>query len=275
MLSIGEFSNICRLPIKTLRYYSDIELVVPEQVNPQTGYRYYSINQLEQVLYITRLKSYNFSLEEIKRIMDSSQDSGDFLMEELLLKQKEIEKTIEDAKNRVVELQRDIDVLKEGKSIMSYMDNIDVALVEFPKINILSTRKKIRKKNMALEYQKCFNKLLNRIITDELSVLSKPMALFHSREFSDEGIDTEFAIQIEELVTGTRDFEPKLCLKSTHSGPYSELPSVYTKQLNFAEKEGYIATNALFEIYITDPSEVEDENLCVTEVYLPVKKQRN
>ena len=71
MLSIGEFSNICKVSAKTLRYYAEIGLILPDEVNPENGYRYYSIEQLETMLFINRLKSYNFSLEEIKAILDN------------------------------------------------------------------------------------------------------------------------------------------------------------------------------------------------------------
>lgn len=66
MLTIGEFSNICRVSTKTLRYYAEIELILPDEINPENGYRYYSIEQLEKMLLINRLKDYCFSLEEIK-----------------------------------------------------------------------------------------------------------------------------------------------------------------------------------------------------------------
>ena len=69
MLSIGEFSNICKVSTKTLRYYAEIGLLEPSEVNPENGYRYYSIDQLEKMLFISRLKSYSFSLDEIKEIL--------------------------------------------------------------------------------------------------------------------------------------------------------------------------------------------------------------
>ena len=50
MLTIGEFSSICRVSTKTLRYYAEIGLILPEEINPENGYRYYSINQLETML---------------------------------------------------------------------------------------------------------------------------------------------------------------------------------------------------------------------------------
>ena len=67
MLSIGEFSNICKVSTKTLRYYAEIGLLEPSEVNPENGYRYYSIEQLKTMLFINRLKSYSFSLDEIKK----------------------------------------------------------------------------------------------------------------------------------------------------------------------------------------------------------------
>lgn len=69
MLSIGEFSNICQVSTKALRYYDEIGLLKPSEINPENGYRYYSIDQLERMLFINRLKSYSFSLEEIKEFL--------------------------------------------------------------------------------------------------------------------------------------------------------------------------------------------------------------
>ena len=51
MLSIGEFSNICQVSTKTLRYYAEIGLILPDEINPENGYRYYSIEQLKRMLY--------------------------------------------------------------------------------------------------------------------------------------------------------------------------------------------------------------------------------
>ena len=75
MLSIGEFSKICKVSTKTLRYYAEIGLILPSEINPETGYRYYAIEQLETMLLIIRLKSYNFSLEEIKQMIESEEAS--------------------------------------------------------------------------------------------------------------------------------------------------------------------------------------------------------
>ena len=43
--SIGEVSKLKDVTIKALRYYHDIGLLTPAYINPENGYRYYTINQ--------------------------------------------------------------------------------------------------------------------------------------------------------------------------------------------------------------------------------------
>lgn len=272
MLSIGEFSNICKVSTKTIRYYAEIGLLEPSEVNPENGYRYYAIEQLEKMLFINRLKSYFFSLDEIKTIMQSKEIQADNLYLAFVHKKKEIEKQVHNYKQLLTQLEDDISAIEQGKSIMSYMDEIDVRLVDVPKMYLLSIRKIVQAEDYPAEYIKCYGKLFKRIAVDKLTMSGAPMVLFHSAEYSPTGLDTEFAIPIQEYVTGTRDFTPGLCLKTVVRGAYSELSSVYAKQIEWAEKEGYQNTNALFEVYITDPSQIEDVKDNITEVYYPVKK---
>lgn len=273
MLSIGEFSNICKVSTKTLRYYAEIGLILPDEINSENGYRYYSIEQLETMLFINRLKSYKFSLEEIKTILESGESQDEKLYLILIRKKKEIEKQVQEFEKTLGQLNNDISNLKQGKSIMSYLESIDVQLVEIPKMYLLSFRKMVHEYEFAEEYGNCFSKLFKKIQDDKLTILAPPMVLFHSAEFSPFGLDTEFAIPVKEYVTGTRDFYPGLCLKTVLYGSYSNLSSVYTKQHEWAEKEGYESSNALYEIYATDPSQVSKESELITEIYYPVKKK--
>ena len=252
MLSIGEFSNICRVSTKTLRYYA--------------------IEQLEKMLFINRLKAYSFSLDEIKDILQLEEGQDDGLYLAFLHKKKEIKKRVYNFNQILAQLQDDIWALERGKSIMSYLEDIDVQLVDVPDMHLLSIRKMIQAEDYPDEYIKCYEKLFKRIAADQLTMSGEPMVLFHSAEYSPTGLDTEFAIPVREYVTGTRDFSPGLCLKTVVRGEYSELSSVYARQIEWAEKEGYRCTNALFEVYVTDPSQVENKQDNITEVYYPVKK---
>ena len=64
--SIGEMSRLMNVPIKTLRYYDEIGLFKPGEVNPQNGYRYYSTEQFEQLDIIKYLKFLGVPLSEIR-----------------------------------------------------------------------------------------------------------------------------------------------------------------------------------------------------------------
>lgn len=272
MLSIGEFSKICKVSTKTLRYYAEIGLLEPSEVNPQNGYRYYAMEQLERMLFINRLKAYSFSLDEIKAILQSEGIQDDHFYLAFIHKKSEIEQQLHHYRRLLTQLEDDISAIEQGKSIMSYMDAIDVRLVDMPKMYLLSIRKTVQAEDYPAEYMKCYGKIFQRIAADKLTMSGSPMILFHSAEYSPAGLDTEFAIPVQEYATGTRDFCPGLCLKTVVRGDYSQLSSVYAKQIEWAEKEGYQNTNALFEVYLTDPSQVEDVNDHITEVYYPVKK---
>lgn len=272
MLSIGEFSKICKVSAKTLRYYAEIGLILPSEINPENGYRYYAIEQLETMLLIIRLKSYHFSLEEIKQIIESGELYEEKLYAALTQKREDIKRQLHEQEKSLHQLECDIANLKNGKSVMSYLDDIDVELVEVPMMCLLYVRKMVQADHFSDEYSACFGKLLGRIRKDHLTMANPPMVLFHSNEFSPFGLDTEFAVPIGEYVTGTRDFKAGLCLKTVVKGSYSILSSVYAKQTKWAEQNGYECTGALFEVYVTDPSQVAEEDELITEVYYPIRK---
>ena len=272
MLSIGEFSNVCKVSTKTLRYYAEIGLLEPSEVNPENGYRYYAIEQLETMLLINRLKAYSFSLDEIKTILQSEEVQDDNFYLAFIRKKKEIEKQVYSYIKILSQLEGDISAIEQGKSIMSYMEDIDVQLVDVPKMYLMSIRKNVQQEDYPTEYLSCYEKLFKKIAVDKLTMVGNPMVLYHSAEYTSCGLDTEFAIPVQEYATGTRDFCPGLCLKTVLHGAYTQLPSVYAKQIEWAEKEGYQNTNALFEVYVTDPSQVENEQDNITEIYYPIRK---
>ena len=67
LYKIGEFSKLTNVSVKTLRYYDEINLFKPQEIDLFSGYRYYSNNQLDDLKLILSLKDVGFSLEEIKK----------------------------------------------------------------------------------------------------------------------------------------------------------------------------------------------------------------
>ena len=153
MLSIGEFSNICRVSTKTLRYYAEIGLLLPSEVNPENGYRYYAIEQLETMLFINHLKAYHFSLDEIGDILKSD-SLEEQLYTALSKKKQELEWQVQNTHNTLLQINTDMKALMQGKSIMSFMEDMDVTLVDVPMMYLLSARKDVLKNDYETEYIK-------------------------------------------------------------------------------------------------------------------------
>lgn len=274
LLSIGEFSKICEVSTKTLRYYDEIGLINPDEINPENGYRYYSIRQLKKMLFINRLKSYHFSLEEIKAILELEEDeSEEKLCSALNLKRREIQKKLNAFEYTLKQMSNDILNLEKGIPIMSYLYDIEVQLVETQPMNILYIRRMMSSDDYAAGYGKYFNRIYKKIATEKLTLLGTPMTIYHSSEYNPAGNDTEFAIPIEEPVKGTRDLPGGLCAKSVLKGSYPELTSVYTKLREWIENEGYELVKSPYEVYVTDPNQVTVPEELITEVYFPVKKK--
>ena len=72
MIRIGDFSKLSRVSIKTLRYYDEMGLLKPVEVDRFTGYRYYDFHQLPRLYRILALKELGFSLEEIGRFLEEN-----------------------------------------------------------------------------------------------------------------------------------------------------------------------------------------------------------
>src|ERR1700677_2398751 len=69
MFSIGEFARMGTVSIRTLRHYDEIGLLHPAQVDPVTGYRSYSADQLGQLNRIIALKDLGFSLTQTAKLL--------------------------------------------------------------------------------------------------------------------------------------------------------------------------------------------------------------
>ncbi|WP_152393252.1 MerR family transcriptional regulator [Paenibacillus guangzhouensis] len=274
MLSIGEFSKICGVSTKTLRYYDEIGLIHPEEINPENGYRYYAIRQLKTMLFISRMKSFHFSLDEIKAMLELEKDQSDEKLHAALhCKKQEIQKKINDYELTLMQMNDDMLHLQQGISIMSYLNHIEVQLVGVEPMNILSIRQMMSSHDYALGLGSYFSRLYEKIATEKLTMLGTPMTIFHSPEYNPAGNDTEFAIPIQEAVKGTREMSGGLCARSVVKGAYSELTSVYAKLREWVEHEGYTLVSSPYEIYVTDPNQVAVPEDFVTEVYFPVKKR--
>ena len=72
MLKIGDLKERTGVNVSTLRYYENLGLLQPA-LRSDSGYRYFTDNAVQRVLFIKKAQTLNFSLTEIQQILNSHQ----------------------------------------------------------------------------------------------------------------------------------------------------------------------------------------------------------
>jgi DNA-binding transcriptional MerR regulator len=69
LLTIGAFAQAAQLSIKALRIYAALGLLAPSYIDPESGYRYYHTNQLQQARLIRLLRQIDMPLTAIRQVL--------------------------------------------------------------------------------------------------------------------------------------------------------------------------------------------------------------
>lgn len=123
MYSIGEIAKIVHISIDALRYYDEIGLLKPCQINEATRYRYYSKEQVGELLFIVEMKGYGFSLDAIRELLisrEASRTAGALQSrrQELMLEHEETLRTIQRLTRRLDAFQEERDTMKENNTVL-------------------------------------------------------------------------------------------------------------------------------------------------------------
>jgi DNA-binding transcriptional MerR regulator len=70
-ISIGDFSRMTHLSVKALRHYHDVGLLEPAEIDPASGYRYYTLAQVGTAQVIRRLRDLDMPLEDIWALLSA------------------------------------------------------------------------------------------------------------------------------------------------------------------------------------------------------------
>lgn len=76
LLSIGAFARLTQLSPKALRLYDELGLLVPDAVDPATGYRLYAPTQTERARLVADLRRLGMPLAAIAEVADLSSEEA-------------------------------------------------------------------------------------------------------------------------------------------------------------------------------------------------------
>ena len=267
-LKIGEFSRLMQTTVKTLRHYEQIGLLLPDEVDEATGYRYYRMEQMQRLNAIKDLKSLGFSLDEIKDIYDDDTHTPSLEI---------LEAKIDDCRRQLRELEQRrlrLAVLADSRKQLLIMEKFSIQ--SLPEIIVASHRE-------VVENYDAIGAMCVNVIGPEMQRLGckcpPPGYCFtieHDKEYKPKDIDIEYCEQVEEagedsaIITFKRlpAVPTALCMK--HVGPYDRFYQSYVELFKYAEEQGYQIAGAPRTCYIDGCWNQEDPEKWLSLIQLPV-----
>ena len=120
-LKIGDFSQMMQVTVKTLRHYEQKGLLKPDEVDEWTGYRYYTVEQMQRLNNIRKLQQLGFSLDEIGLLYED--DSHDPTVSQLSRKIRETEQQLRmlmDRREKLLNWRRSIKEIKTMEKLFAF-----------------------------------------------------------------------------------------------------------------------------------------------------------
>ena len=268
-LKIGEFSQLMQVTVKTLRHYEQKGLLLPDEVDEWTGYRYYSIDQMQKLQAIRDLQRLGFSLDEIKDLFEDNSHIPS--IRQLTEKIKETEAQLQQLitrRNRLLDWRN---TRKEMKTMEKF------SIQSLPEIIVASHRE-------ILPNYAAIGSMCVEIIAPEMQRLGckcpPPGYCFtveHHREYKPTDVDIEYCEQVEEMGEESAIIQfkrlpavPKaLCMK--HVGPYESFYESYIEAFRYIEEHGYKPVGQFRTCYVDGVWNQEDPEKWLSIIQIPIE----
>ena len=270
-LKIGVFSQMMQVTVKTLRHYEQKGLLYPCEVDEWTGYRYYSVEQMQRLNNIRQLQSLGFSLDEIKDLYED----GAYTPSVEQLNEK-IEKTERQLQLLLTRRNHLVNCVNAHKKIKT-MDKSKFSIQSLPEIIVASHREVIS------DYV-ALGPLCVEKIGPEMQRLGckcpAPGYCFtieHNIEYRPTDIDIEYCEQVEEMGEDSCIIQfkrlqvvPKaVCMK--HIGPYERFYESFAEAFRYMDEQGYKLAGKPRISYIDGVWNQDDPELWLSIIQIPVE----
>lgn len=271
MLKIGDFSKLSKISIRMLRYYDELGILVPETTNKESGYRYYSPEQLSLAFRIQALKDMQFSLETIRDIL-KTYDDIDNLKRYLLLRYDEMKIEVMEKQSKLKLLENVINRIGKDCDYMKY----NVVIKELPSRYVASLRGIVPGNQ---QEGLLWDKLSKQIETQNVEYASPcfPVTIYHDESYKEKDVDVEIQIPVSGKYIDTEDVrfittEPMNVASVIINGNYEQLPEANEAVAKYISDNEFTMSRPMFNIYHVNPGiETNPENW-VTEICYPVMK---
>lgn len=272
MLKIGEFSKLSSITIKMLRHYDEINLLKPEKMNDQTGYRYYSAKQLSQANKIGIYKALGFSLKEIKEILSAEDDQ-----QVVAAYFKERESALQAEKQQLDEKIAFFHQLSDQQLQLEKI-RYHVVYKKFPVKRMLTYRRKVKDYG---EEGMLWSVLYDYLAEAHITPIDKGIVgtVYHDDEYAEGNIDMEVMVEVSEKYPTAKGFscyewQPGEVASVTFNGEFSQMPQIAKAVGGWLEGKDYEIKGGMFNVYhVSSAVEKNPENWITEACYRLAKKR--
>jgi len=268
-LSIGEMAKLHNISVKALRYYDEIGLFKPIEIDKNTGYRQYSVVQFEKLNTINYLKYLGVPLLEIKKHLETN-DINYFI--NILKREKEI---ADEKIAKLTEISKKIE--KRITDVEDARQIIDIGMVKVEKIKkrrIISLKDKI---STVDEIELSIRNLDNQYnMTDSIMIGHVGFTISKSNILKE--VYNEYASVYILVDDDLNNHQEEYIRSGTFATLYyrgddhKESPKWYKVIKDYVQKNNYEINGDAIERVIIDKYISKDENDYLTEIQIPIKK---
>jgi DNA-binding transcriptional MerR regulator len=277
MLKIGEFARIAHVSIATLRYYEKVGLLKPAELDPETGYRFYSLDQLPRLYRLLALKDLGFSLQQIARLLEEEL-TLEHLQGMFALKQAHTQQMIDTEQARLTRIATRLrQIEQEGK-----MPTYEVLLKEVDALLVASVREMVPlDRGLGKGLGQPAGKVVSYLHQQGIQPGSPVLVLLHSRtEQRDDGLflDVETAFPLSSPLPGneqviSRTLPGGVMACTLHTGADLFLGQAYAALYRWIQDNGYQVISPARQVRLSYGTQMEPAQY-VTEVQFPIGKRQ-
>lgn len=271
MLKIGDFSKLSRISVQALRYYDDLGLLKPSQVDTFTGYRYYSASQLPRLNRILALKDLGFSLEQIGQVLNEDLTIAQ-LRGMLKLKRAEAEQKLGEEQERLARIEARLRQIEQENT----MSNYEVVIKKIETFQVAAIR------DIAPAYNQqgdLWNELYGQIHPYQAQYAGPCLTLYYDEGYKERDVDIEVCQPVRGAIpvagrVKTRDLAGANVASVIHHGPFTTIGEAYTALTRWVEANGYRIVGPSREVNLQPPAQagLQTDPNTVTEIQFPVEK---
>ena len=272
LLKIGEFARVGQVSIATLRHYDQYGLLKPNALDPDTSYRYYSLDQLSRLNRILAFKELGFPLEQIAQLLEE-----DLSLEQVRgmfkLKQAQIQSLVDTEQARLAHLAARLrQIEQEGK-----MPTYEVLLKQVDPILVASVRETLP---LGEDLGRPYGKIAAYLERQGVEPLQPGIRLLHSRfELHKDcwEIDVEAAIPVQAALTkedaiSTRTLPGGWMACTIHTGDDLSIGQAHAALHRWMKDNRYQIVGPPRQLHL-QRAQGMDPSHYVTEVQFPVEKR--